>query len=249
MLVARSRPSRDSAVHALAEVTRLGAGHAPVGTGFPADQAGTRGACTPEANEGRKWPGAPGRGNTRASCPRTRRPCPTLGRMYGTPPAAELAGSAETDADGSRWLRCGERFDVLRVPERRPVGAAPADRLRPARAASRAGRLGGAGRVTAGGVPVLRRTGRQGGPARAARVAGLGRHRPGAVRLRRGRASRSRPVGCTIRTARRPRSSHCSRRSPSAVRAGCCARRCRGRAGTVESRERPECRAARLFNK
>jgi hypothetical protein len=40
--------------------------------------------------------------------------------MYGTPPAAELACSAETDADGSRWLRCGERFDVLRVPE--PAG-------------------------------------------------------------------------------------------------------------------------------
>jgi len=40
--------------------------------------------------------------------------------MYGTPPAAELACSAETAADGSRWLRCGERFDVLRVPE--PAG-------------------------------------------------------------------------------------------------------------------------------
>lgn len=40
--------------------------------------------------------------------------------MYGTPSAAEPALAAETDADGSRWLRCGERFDVLRVPE--PAG-------------------------------------------------------------------------------------------------------------------------------
>jgi hypothetical protein len=40
--------------------------------------------------------------------------------MYGTPPAAEPALSVETDADGSRWLRCGLRFDVLRVPE--PAG-------------------------------------------------------------------------------------------------------------------------------
>jgi hypothetical protein len=40
--------------------------------------------------------------------------------MYGTPPAAGLEPSTETDADGSRWLRCGERFDVLRVPE--PAG-------------------------------------------------------------------------------------------------------------------------------
>jgi hypothetical protein len=40
--------------------------------------------------------------------------------MYATPPAAEPALAVETDADGSRWLRCGERFDVLRVPE--PAG-------------------------------------------------------------------------------------------------------------------------------
>jgi hypothetical protein len=40
--------------------------------------------------------------------------------MYRTPPAAEPALSVDTDADGSRWLRCGERFDVLRVPE--PAG-------------------------------------------------------------------------------------------------------------------------------
>jgi hypothetical protein len=40
--------------------------------------------------------------------------------MHRTPPAAEPALSVETDADGSRWLRCGERFDVLRVPE--PAG-------------------------------------------------------------------------------------------------------------------------------
>ena len=40
--------------------------------------------------------------------------------MYGTSPATEPALSVETDADGSRWLRCGERFDVLRVPE--PAG-------------------------------------------------------------------------------------------------------------------------------
>jgi hypothetical protein len=40
--------------------------------------------------------------------------------MYGTQPAAELEFAADTDADGGRWLRCGERFDVLRVPE--PAG-------------------------------------------------------------------------------------------------------------------------------
>ena len=57
--------------------------------------------------------------------------------MYGTPPPPSWPLSAETDADGSRWLRCGERFDVLAGARAgRPVGAAPADRLRPARAAS-----------------------------------------------------------------------------------------------------------------
>jgi len=40
--------------------------------------------------------------------------------MYRTPCAPEPGLAAETDADGSRWLRCGERFDVLRVPE--PAG-------------------------------------------------------------------------------------------------------------------------------
>jgi hypothetical protein len=40
--------------------------------------------------------------------------------MYGTPTSAELALPVETGADGRRWLRCGERFDVLRVPE--PAG-------------------------------------------------------------------------------------------------------------------------------
>lgn len=40
--------------------------------------------------------------------------------MYRTQPAAELELTADTDADGGRWLRCGERFDVLRVPE--PAG-------------------------------------------------------------------------------------------------------------------------------
>ncbi len=40
--------------------------------------------------------------------------------MYRTPPAAELELTADTDPDGGRWLRCGERFDVLRVPE--PAG-------------------------------------------------------------------------------------------------------------------------------
>ena len=40
--------------------------------------------------------------------------------MYRTQPAAELELTADTDPDGGRWLRCGERFDVLRVPE--PAG-------------------------------------------------------------------------------------------------------------------------------
>jgi hypothetical protein len=40
--------------------------------------------------------------------------------MNRTQPAAELELTADTDADGGRWLRCGERFDVLRVPE--PAG-------------------------------------------------------------------------------------------------------------------------------
>lgn len=40
--------------------------------------------------------------------------------MYATPPASAPALAVEIDADGSRWLRCGERFDVLRVPE--PAG-------------------------------------------------------------------------------------------------------------------------------
>ena len=40
--------------------------------------------------------------------------------MNRTQPAAELELTADTDPDGGRWLRCGERFDVLRVPE--PAG-------------------------------------------------------------------------------------------------------------------------------
>ncbi|HEX4790242.1 MAG TPA: hypothetical protein VH372_17375 [Actinospica sp.] len=40
--------------------------------------------------------------------------------MYRTPTSAEPALPVETGADGRRWLRCGERFDVLRVPE--PAG-------------------------------------------------------------------------------------------------------------------------------
>jgi hypothetical protein len=40
--------------------------------------------------------------------------------MHGTPPAAGPGPAAETDPDGTRWLRCGERHDALRVPE--PAG-------------------------------------------------------------------------------------------------------------------------------
>lgn len=40
--------------------------------------------------------------------------------MYGPSPAADPARAAQTDALGNRRLRCGEDFDVLRVPE--PAG-------------------------------------------------------------------------------------------------------------------------------
>jgi hypothetical protein len=84
--------------------------------------------------------------------------------MYRTPTSAEPALPVETGADGRRWLRCGERFDVLRVPE--PAGRWALRRLlgyhQPALmpgpvaleepAAGRGGDVGGIGGTGAGGI-------------------------------------------------------------------------------------------------